>query len=65
MSLLAERSECCDCEFFENCGGYFKWPHKSYDCSGVKAVFRTLKDAAIELRQDLNEFNEARMEVGR
>jgi len=34
-SLLAERSECCNCEFFENCGGYFKWPNKDYKCDGV------------------------------
>jgi hypothetical protein len=64
-SLLAERSECCGCEFFEYCGGYFKWPRRDYECSGVKTVFRALQDAAAELRRDLNEFNEARVEATR
>jgi hypothetical protein len=63
--LLADRSECCGCEYFENCGGYFKWPRKDYECSGVKTVFRVLKEAAGELRRDLDEFNEARMEARR
>ena len=52
--LLAERGQCYGCEFFENCGGYFKWPRRDYDCAGVKIVFRTLKEAAGELRRDLN-----------
>jgi hypothetical protein len=58
--LLAEQGECCECEFFENCGGYFKWPDKDYKCDGVKRVFRTLKDAADELRHDLMTFPEER-----
>jgi hypothetical protein len=61
--LLNERSECCECEFFENCGGYFKWPDKDYKCDGVKSVFRTLKDAADELRHDLMAFTEERKEA--
>ena len=51
--LLTEKRECSGCEFFSRCGGYFKWPDKSYDCSGVKKLFRTLKSAAEELRLDL------------
>jgi hypothetical protein len=65
QSLLAEGSECCNCEFFENCGGYFKWPRGDYKCDGIKAVFSTLRDAAGELRQDLNELVGARAEAGR
>ena len=61
--LLAERSECCGCEFFENCGGYFKAPLKDYDCDGVKTVFRALKDAAAELRRDLDAFKESSKEA--
>jgi hypothetical protein len=59
QELLAERGECCECEFFANCGGYFKWPRKDYSCSGVKTLFRTLRDASAALRHDLNAFTEA------
>ena len=54
--LLSEKQECSDCEFFESCSGYFKWPRKEYRCDGVKALFQTLKDAAEELREDLSSF---------
>jgi hypothetical protein len=63
QSLLTEGSECCSCEFFENCGGYFKWPRANYKCDGVKDVFGRLRDAAGELRQDLNQLVEARAEA--
>ncbi len=49
-----EKSECDSCEFYDRCGGYFKWPHKDFDCEGVKGLFSTLKTAALELRADLN-----------
>jgi len=58
-SLLAANSECAGCEFFEPCGGYFKWPHKEYSCAGVKTLFRTLKDASVELQADVNAALEA------
>jgi hypothetical protein len=54
--LLSERQECSDCEYFESCLGYFKWPRKEYRCDGVKAVFQKLKEAAEELRKDLFSF---------
>jgi hypothetical protein len=63
QALLAERNECCDCEFFQHCGGYFKWPRKDYGCSGVKALFHTLRDASEALRRDLNAYNAARKET--
>jgi hypothetical protein len=63
--LIAEHAECCGCEFFENCGGYFKWPDKEYRCDGVKSIFRTLKDAADELQQDLTIFTDERREERR
>jgi hypothetical protein len=63
--LLADHSECSRCEFFDYCGGYFKWPRKDYSCEGVKRVFRGLKDAAIELEHDLELFKEARGEAVR
>ena len=59
QELLSEKRECGGCEFFSRCGGYFKWPDKSYDCSGVKKLFRTLKSAAEELRLDLASLQEA------
>jgi hypothetical protein len=58
--LLSEKRECCECQFFEHCGGYFKWPHKAFHCDGVKTLFRTLKDAAGTLREELDAFPESR-----
>jgi hypothetical protein len=51
--LLAEPGECSKCEFWRNCAGYFKLPHKGYSCLGVKPLLQTLRDAAAELRHDL------------
>ncbi len=51
--VLATDKECQACAFRQNCGGYFKWPHPDYDCSGVKQLFGVLRDAADELRSDL------------
>lgn len=48
-----EKSECDTCEFFDRCGGYFKWPNRDFDCAGVKGLFGTLRAAAAELRSDL------------
>jgi hypothetical protein len=64
QELLAERGECCACEFLAHCGGYFKWPRKDYGCSGVKALFRTLRDASAALRHDLSTFTAARKGTG-
>lgn len=52
-NLLAEGAECADCPFFALCLGYFKWPHRDYDCGGVKSLFHTLQQAADELRRDV------------
>ena len=65
QELLAEQGECCACEFFAHCGGYFKWPRKDYDCSGVKTLFHTLRDASEGLRHDLTTFTAARKGTGR
>ncbi|MCB1778186.1 MAG: hypothetical protein KDI50_12200, partial [Candidatus Competibacteraceae bacterium] len=50
---LATHNECRNCEFLRHCGGYFKWPRRDYDCVGVKQLFSELRNAAIELRNDL------------
>jgi hypothetical protein len=59
QALLAEKGECESCEFWENCGGYFKWPDKQYRCDGVKSLFRTLQQAAGELQRELKSFDES------
>lgn len=56
-ALLAEKGECESCEFWDNCGGYFKWPDRQYPCDGVKSLFRTLKEAAGELQRELKSFD--------
>jgi hypothetical protein len=55
-SLLEEQCECVGCEFFDQCGGYFKWPHTTFRCDGVKMIFGRLRDTAGELREDLKAF---------
>jgi len=50
---LATHEECRNCAFLDHCGGYFKWPHRDYDCAGVKRLFSELRDAATELHRDL------------
>jgi hypothetical protein len=50
--LPGKSAECPDCDFLAPCGGYFKWPERDYSCAGVKRIFRTLKKAAKELRED-------------
>ena len=57
--LLAGRGECCGCEFFNNCMGYFKWPRRGFSCVGVKKLLGAIKEAANELRQDLEALPEA------
>lgn len=52
--VLATAGECRNCEFLRSCGGYFKWPRRDYDCAGVKRLFGELRDAAAELRRDLD-----------
>src|SRR5262245_53520205 len=65
MAVLAEQNECSHCEFFMNCGGYFKWPRKEYSCEGVKTLFRTVREAAGELAHELTAFEATRTEAGR
>lgn len=54
LLLMSEGRECRNCEYLSHCRGYFKWPNKDYLCSGgVKELFRELKSAAGELKDDL------------
>jgi hypothetical protein len=52
--VLSPEAECSSCEFFLNCGGYFKWPNPDYSCEGIKRVLHRLRDAALELHDDLS-----------
>jgi hypothetical protein len=52
--VLSPEAECSSCEFFLNCGGYFKWPNSDFSCEGIKRVFHRLRDAALELHDDLS-----------
>ena len=56
VDLNSETTECYECEFRDRCRGYFKFPDHNYNCDGVKDLFRTLKNAAGEVRQDLESF---------
>ncbi len=47
-------SECASCEFFLNCGGYFKWPDPEFSCEGIKRILARLRGAAYELHDDLS-----------
>jgi hypothetical protein len=51
--LLSGGAECAECPFFTACRGYFKWPARDYECTGVKALLATLRRAADELRADI------------
>jgi hypothetical protein len=53
IKLLVEKGECATCELLNNCYGYFKWPRKDYTCEGVRALLKTVKKAAHDLRQDM------------
>lgn len=52
--VLSDDAECASCEFFLNCGGYFKWPNREFSCAGIKRVLHRLRDAAYELQDDLS-----------
>jgi hypothetical protein len=58
-ALMAERCERCGCEFWEQCGGYFKWPRREFTCDGVKAIFQTLRESAEDLRRDIASYSES------
>jgi len=45
--------ECSACEYLSTCRGYFKWPDSSYDCDGVKSLFKTIDSAAMQLNEDV------------
>ena len=56
VDLNSETRECHDCEFRNRCRGYFKFPDQTYNCDGVKRLFRTLAQTAHELKADLATF---------
>jgi hypothetical protein len=52
--VLSPDSECASCEFFMNCGGYFKWPNRNYSCDSIKRILQRVQDSAHELQDDLS-----------
>jgi hypothetical protein len=62
VDLNTETRECHECEYRDRCHGYFKFPDRDYNCDGVKHLFRTLANAAAEVRHDLETFKA--MEAG-
>lgn len=58
-----EKSECDTCQYLACCGGYFKWPEKEYDCTGVKSLFETIEKASAELKSDLKAFAVSQGEI--
>ena len=59
---LSFESECASCEFFLNCGGYFKWPNPEFSCEGMKRILQRLREAAYELHDDLSLYPAVRTE---
>ena len=51
-----ERIECHGCEFLDRCRSYFKYPDANYNCDGIKRVFRSLANAAAEVKHDLETY---------
>jgi hypothetical protein len=56
-TLFANKAECSSCPFFQNCGGYFKWPIPAFLCDDVKKLFHAVHDAAYEVKADLKAFD--------
>lgn len=63
--VLDPDAECASCEFFLNCGGYFKWPRRDFSCDGIKRVFERLRVAALEIHDDLSLYPVVRTEPAR
>jgi hypothetical protein len=61
QQTVAEKRQCHECEFFNRCQGFFKWPDKSYDCAPIKRIFTTLATAAHEVTQDLAAYRDQEM----
>jgi hypothetical protein len=58
LMSCGDSDECRACEFSSRCQGYFKVPHKGYQCEHVKRLFALLNDAAAEMRKDEERFVE-------
>lgn len=55
--LPAVGAQCLACPWHGACGGYWKWPQGSYDCTGVQALFADLAGAADAIRTELAAFD--------
>ncbi len=58
LELLVAQGECSMCQFFSNCVGYFKFPDPDYSCDGIVRLMESLKNAAMELREDSERYTE-------
>jgi hypothetical protein len=52
--VLQPEADCASCDFFLNCGGYFKWPNPDYSCADVKQILQRVREAAYELQDDIS-----------
>lgn len=63
VRIDTDTRECHECEFFDRCRGYFKFPDQNYNCDGVRQVFRRLVTAANEVKQDLAYFESTEVQA--
>ena len=61
-NLLADSLECARCDFRRSCAGYFKWPDRTYSCTGIRQLLRNLAQAVDEIKQDLAQIDQSRRE---
>ncbi len=48
-------AECGSCFLQGWCGGWFKWPEPTYDCTSIRSLFTTVEEAGTALRGDLQD----------
>ena len=53
--LFQRTEECNSCGFSVNCAGYFKLPDPNYNCAEIRGLLQILKDASVELMEDLKQ----------
>ncbi len=46
-------NECQQCEFWNSCRGFHKWPDSDWSCIGIKKLFSTLQTAATQIKENM------------